>query len=761
MVGNYVQGTEATMNFVLQVDTMDTSVENIKNTDQPTLLLAQEVTGPLAVGATTTTTNTMVIRSDDVDNDRSQLLQCLETNDQPAEVTVTTLHSPVKSVVTYPVAKGAREVQKMIASSQTNTTQVLTTRVISQKLQPTCQAQITPVTLNISSHTTHLPTNTISLSSPNSTIVYSSQTQSGQSMIKNQSGIGEVAHTKQQQPIVASNVQTMLHHKFQPVSAQHIVSGATVKAITNVGTISNLQKIHVKAPNLIGQSQTVSLQKIKTVTNIANQPSSLQHNLSRIQSVPKSQVLTPVGQINQLTVNKTVTNPNSQKIQSNSATLQKAQSANATVVQKTPQVCNNQKISQQILSSNHPNHKIQYQQSVGNQQTQQSLQRLQGQKTMAMSKQQSTVSVNNIPKSSSSVSGIQKSQIVGQVQNQQQSQQKHIQQIQMPHQLSQSMATLQKSQTSVTPNRVQTVSSICKTNSVPNISKISQNSNVLTINKQQVASQQQQLHLQPTTHLQQQLLQVSQQQSIAQKLQPVNVNNLQTQRSITNVQQKIIAATPNNQRTLMNSKIQQQQQQQQPQQQQQQQQQQTVMRVGISKNQTQNSQSSGLKVGVSQKLVNPIKTANLQNTTIQQPTQRNSNSQPVKIIQQQQNVISPQNAQKQPGCIKTIPPQKPVQRNHAQKIGCIKSSLNTNVALKGQGQISPKTSIKTLLPQQTAAPTVMVHKSSPIKIQQQTIQQKQLIMSPQYAQQIRQQAGPIKTLLAIPNNESRKDIESK
>ena len=167
---------------------------------------------------------------------------------------------------------------------------------------------------------------------------------------------------------------------------------------------------------------------------------------------------------------------------------------------------------------------------------------------------------------------------------------------------------------------------------------------------------------------------------------------------------------------------------------------------------------------VPQKITNTVKNSNSQNV-VQQSLHRNTNVQPVKIIQQQQNVIGPQNAQKQPGCIKTIPPQKPAQRNHTQKVAGIKTSLNTNVAsVKNQGSttaVAQKASIKTLLPQQTVATNMLLHKNQPIKIQQQTIQQKQLITSSQFPQQIRQQSGQVKTLLPVTSMDTRKDIENK
>lgn len=768
----YGQANETTMSFVLKLD-VEAATSVVENATKdggsegqppPTLLFAREIwrsQEPVAVATgtiTTTAGNAVVIASgDDVaaatSGGKSQLLQCLEaTSNQEQTATATTASTltTVKPVVTYPVAKGAREqVQKMIAGSQTNTTEVLTTRVISQKLSPssTDQAQPVPVTLNISSQTS---TNLTSSLSPNSggipcpwqTTMTTAQSTQPIYQSKNQA-IADLIHcSKQQQVTTASNVQCTLHHKFQPIPSI-ATSTTTVKAI-------DLQRYHTKPlpGSIISTSQ--SAQKIKTVTNVITSPSTIvaqrNNSLSKSQAVPKTRVLPGQFINNQTTAN----NANPQKIQLGNSTIQKTtQPVSVTNVQKTTlqSICNNQKVP--LLSGNHlPNIKMQ----------QQSLQKLQvPQKiSLAVGRQQfqsSTQQMNNVPKSNSLVTGIQKYQSPGQ----------HYmacQQTAISQTRSQSTTTgLQKSQTlaTVQTTKLQTATSnVCKSNSVPNVSKPSQNSNVLMIGKQQS-------QVQSTSA---QLLQ-GPQQVIQKSQQSVNANNVQVQRShsITNVHSKVIASVSNNQRTpvVMNSKVQQQQQQ-------------TVMRVGISKGQTQAAQTvAGLKAISQKPIVNPVKaTANSQNNVIQQSiVQRNSNPpQPVKIVQQQQqNVIGPQNApQKQPGCIKTIPPQKPVQRNHTQKISAgVKPLLSSNVTgfTKTQGptatQVAPKMSIKTLLPQQTVvAPSNVIasHKNSPIKIQQQAIQQKQLVMTPQYTQQIRQQVGQIKTLLPITSAtiEPRKDL---
>lgn len=769
----YGQTNETTMSFVLKLDVETAAASVVENATKdnlgsegqppPTLLFTREIwrsQEPVAVATGTITTtigNTVVIASGDntagaTNGSKSQLLQCLEAanNQEPATVTTASTLTTVKPVVTYPVAKGAREqVQRMIASSQTNTTEVLTTRVISQKLPPssTDQAQSVPVTLNTSCQTS---TNSTSLPSPNSggilcpwqatmTTVQSSTQPIYQS--KNQVAIADLIHCSKQQVTTASTVQAPLHHKLQPIYSMS-TSTTAMKAM-------DLQRYHTKSlpGSIISTSQ--SAQKIKTMTNVITNPSTIvaqrNNSLSKSQGAPKTRVLPGQFINNQATVNNSTS---SQKIQGNSTIQKTTQPVNVTNVQKTTlqSVCNNQKIP--VLSGNNLTNLKAQQQGIQKLHVPQKI-------SLAVGRQQfqpSTQQMNNVAKSSGLVTGIQKYQSPGQ----------HYmacQQAAISQTRSQSTATgLQKSQTTVQTTKLQTATSnVCKSNSVPNVSKPSQNSNVLTIGKQQSQVQSTSTQLLQSS---QQVIQKSQQQS-------TNANNVQVQRShsITNVHSKVIASVPSNQRTpvVMNSKVQQQQQQQQ----------QTVMRVGISKNQTQAAQTvTGLKTSSQKPIVKA--TANSQNNAIQQPIlQRNNPPQSLmKVVQQQQqqqNIIGPQNApQKQPGCIKTIPPQKSVQRNHAQKISNagVKPLLNPNVTgfTKAQGstQVAPKTSIKTLLPQQTViAPSNVIapHKSSPIKIQQQAIQQKQLVMTPQYTQQIRQQTGQIKTLLPITSAtiEPRKD----
>ncbi|KZC08890.1 Histone-lysine N-methyltransferase MLL5 [Dufourea novaeangliae] len=739
------------MSFVLQLGTVEASVDK-KNVVQPSSsLLNQEPSSQVVVGTD--------------DTGKSQILQCLEaTSEIPTGHVIS--FSTVKSVnVTYPIAKAAREVQR-IAGSQTNTTQVLTTRVISQKLPSTSHQ-----TLNVSSHVAHLPVNSQSLSSPGNGVahVYPLQYATSVQTAKQQQqhGRNQVVEGKQATTVSSGIQQSNVHQKVQqPIASQQLVTGNAVKGTATA--MPNIQRIHVKAQNLVGgQSQTVNLQKVKTM-NAGQAGVAVQRNsLPRIQTVQKGQTAsTPptTTTTNQFTVNQAASNAGvvQRTVQqpAGNPSLQKAQvNAGQKMAQ---QVYNCQKVSAQILAS-HPNHKAHHQQISGNQQ-QSGLQKLPGQpqkNPSVASRQQSTSTMNNVQKPSNSVAGIQKPQALGQVQSQLQQPvqvQKHVQQVQSGQRTSQSVG-LQKSQTvaAVNSTRVQSLTNVSKSNSVPNIAKMQQQTNLLSVGKQQ---QQTVSQFQVQNSPQQQLLQ---QPSIQQphvggnKQQQSNVGQQPVQRShsITNVHQKVaaIATMPNNQRTqVVNSKVQQQQQQ-------------MVMRVGVPKAQTQGLQQGAMK-SVPQKVTNTAKTPNPSQNAVQQPLQRTANSQPVKIIQQQ-NVIGPQNTQKQPGCIKTIPPQKSTQRNHQQKVTGIKTSLNTNVtAAKGQGPstgVPQKQSIKTLLPQQTVPSNMLMHKNQPIKIQQQTVQQQkqQLVMTPQFPQQVRQQTGQIKTLLPVTSAEPRREIEKK
>lgn len=770
-ISNFVpNATDATMSFVLQLGNVETS-EEVSNNN--TSVLAQELTGSIPVGGGIVKP---LVASN---NNKPQSLQNLKTVNLTTVVSAGSgLPQTVKPVtVTYPVNKTVRDAQR-IGGSQTNTTQVLTTRVISQKLPPST-FQIHPNTLPLSTaHALHLPIKS-SLPSPGSNVPkiqsLPSPTfpQNVNTAAKIQPAvIPDAAQTKQQMATI-TNLQTNMQQKLQ-VSTSQILATPGVKTITATTTVPNIHRIQVKSQGIGSKPQTVSLQKVKTITNVNNQ-SGQRANLPRIQTVPKAQVLTPSTQTTQVSMSQVMNSANMQRVQqqiNSSGVVQHMQKVHQPLTvnnaQKNPQIFNSQKVQSQIIS-NATTHGMQKVQHSGLQQAQ-ITQKNQGvvQKALGVQRQQQSNAVNNISKTVNSVAGIQK------LQANTQQQQKNVQ---TQQQRPQTTAALQKSQTlaAVNSNKSQTVSNITKSNSVPNISKLQQNQNLLNATKQQMTNQPQQQQQQQTqgpqlSQLQQQLMhqnpqqQQQQQQQIVQKQQQqMNVVS-QTQRSqtITGMQQKMatITSLPNNQRvqTTVNSKSQQQQQQQQPQ---------MLLRVGPTKNQSQNIQQGNLKP-VSQKMMNSVKPLNAQNAT--QQFNRTVNSQPVKIIQQQQqqqqqNIIGPQNTQKQPGCIKTIPPQKPAQRNHLQKMAGIKTSLNTNLSsLKGQGTpttIAQKSSIKTLLPQQSSGQNIMAHKNQPVKIQQQIIQQKQLVMTAQYPQQIRNQAGQIKTLLPVVSGDNRRENDNK
>ncbi|XP_012257783.2 uncharacterized protein LOC105687044 isoform X3 [Athalia rosae] len=744
------------MSFVLQLGTVETPDEVGNNNS--TSVIAQELTGTIPIG--TVIAKPLL----PTNNNKSQNLQNLKTVNITSVPPGTTLSSIVKPVtVTYPVNKTIRDAQK-IGGSQTKTTQVLTTRVISQKI-PSSTYQIHPTNSPVSpAHALHLPVKT-PLPSPgtNVTKIQSlpsptfTQTVNAQSKM---TATPEGAQNKQQSATI-TNLQSTMHQKSQ-VSTQQILNTSGVKTITTT-SVPNMQRIQLKTQNIGGKPQTVNLQKVKTIANVNNQ---MGHrvNLPRMQTIPKSQVLTPSTQGTQISMSQVMNSANMQRVQQvNSSGMQHVQKVHQPLgisnAQKLSQVFGNQKVQPQVIG-NAAGHAMQKVQHSGLQQNQQILQKgnVVTQKTLGVQRQQQSTAVNNLSKSVNSVAGIQKVQP-----NAQQQQQKNIQTTQQ--QRPQAMATLQKSQTmaTVNSNKTQSASNITKSNSVPNISKLQQNQNSINVSKQQITNQTAQVQTTQLSQLQQQLMhqtpQNQQQQQITQKQQQQQINALsQTQRcqSVTGGQQKMatITSIPSNQRAQTTTNTKAQQQQLQPQ---------MVLRVGPSKNQSQNMQSANMKP-VSQKVMNSVKTLNQQN--VAQQSNRTLNSQPIKIIQQQQqNLIGPQNTQKQPGCIKTIPPQKSAQRNHVPKVSGIKTSLNTNLSsLKGQGSqttIAQKTSIKTLLPQQPSGQNMIANKNQPVKIQQQSIQQKQLVMTAQYPQQLRAQTGQIKTLLPVVGGEIRKDNDNK
>lgn len=745
-VENFVSNTtDATMSFVLQLGTVETP-EEVSNNN--TSVLGQELGGSIPIGA-----NISKPLLPSSNNNKPQSLQSLKTVSVTTVSTASALPPTVKPVtVTYPVNKNLRDAQR-VGGSQTTTTQVLTTRVISQKL-PASGHQTHPTNLPLNTaHALHIPVKSSSLPSSGNSVskVQSavptpntfSQNANVQTKVSASSDLGQ----NKQLPTTITNLQTTMHQKLQ-VSAQQILGPSGMKTITTT-SVPSIQRIQVKSQGVGGKAHTVNLQKVKTISNVNNQTGQ-RANLPRIQTVPKSQGLqVSATQGIQVSMSQVMNSANMQRVQQvNSSNVgQHGQRVHQPLsAQKVTQVFNNQKSAQAQIIDNTAGHGIQKVQ-----QPQQVVHKVQGvaPKAIAVQRQQQSNATNNFTKSVNSVAGIQKVQTNTQQQNQLQQKNVHTTQQQRP----QTTATLQKSQTLAmvnSQNKLQSVANIAKSNSVPNISKLHQNQNVINVSKQPMANQQQQqIHTPQLSQLQQQLMhQTSQQQQQQINLVP------QTQRSqtVTGMQQKMatITSVPNNQRAqaTANSKTQQQ-----PQ---------MVLRVGPAKNQSQNVQAGNLKP-VSQKMINSVKPLNQQNAA-QQSNRTVNSSQPVKIIQQQ-NAIGPQNTQKQPGCIKTIPAQKPGLKNHVQKISGIKTSLNTNLSsLKGQGTPTPvaqKTSIKTLLPQQSGGQNILSNKNQPIKIQQQTIQQKQILMNAQYPQQTRNQSGQIKTLLPVVSVDTRREGDVK
>ena len=777
---------EATMSLVLQLDSVG-NAEEMENNNP--LLTSTEINTPLTVEAS--------LPQSAIPGSKPPNLQNQKTINSSI-ISIAPAASPTTKPITVPhsMNKNAKEIQKI--SSQTNTTQVLTSRIIPQKVP--CSYLMHPTPVNTSSPVKQPPNSTgSSLSNPPIPVQAPVYSQNVGHPVKVQV-TSEVSITKQ--PPATMSPQFAGQLKLQHLSVQSVVN-PPIQTIANT-TTSNVQRFQVKSQNVSqnpNQHQNLNqnmnaqnanqqnLNKPKVMSNLSQAP--VQRNtVSRIQAGPKSQVHSQNAHIS---INQVMSNANMQRVQQMNPNIQKAQVSNT---QKVQQTFNNQKpLPQGLNNVTQPNHKVHHAN-----QPHQVVHKVQTGATKMTVQRQPQI-VNNAQKSVSSVA-MQK-QIPGQ-QGQPVSQ---VQKQQTQTQQQRPIGNLQKSQTlsSVNSNRVQPATTVSKSNSVPNIAKMAQNSNVLTIAKsgvqqsqgnvptshlqqqllhpnlhqqQQQQQQQQQIHQQQIQHQQQihQQQQLHQQQMHQQQLQQQQSQHQQGQQqvqsqhlhqqqmmmqkqqmpsqvqksqSISNLQQKGANITPvsNNQKPPgnSNSKVQ-------PQQQQQQ----MILRMGTPKSQTQNLQGNAKQ---SQKMANAMKVSN-QQTPIQS-CHRNANFQ-MKVVQPQ-NVICPQNTQKQPGCIKTIPAQKPSQRNNAPK-GAIKTSLNTNMnPLKNQNpapNAPQKTTIKTLMPQQTGGPSMMALKNQPPKIQQQPMQQKQ-VMTNQFPQQGRQQTGHVKTLMPVIAGEPRGDVDMK
>uniref|UniRef100_A0A0C9RDS7 Mll5 protein n=1 Tax=Fopius arisanus TaxID=64838 RepID=A0A0C9RDS7_9HYME len=509
---------------------------------------------------------------------------------------------------------------------------------------------------------------------------------------------------------VTNQQQTAIIQGLQQI--QTVPTGAVKTVGSNITGVSNIHRIQTNA-----KTPPVNFQKVKTITSgVSNQATVVSKNLvSRIQ-VPKSQVTNAVHQMTPITVNQVITSVN------NAPRFQQ----NATITVQKSQV-SNQKLNPGN-SENHQNNKtlgIQPQQSkmVGS-----------SQKVQAVSRQQSQSQkpINNVKKGVAG--GVQKAPVHN-------------------HQ------TLSNPQGSaaVPGNRSLGISGVLKSdnsnnnsNSQLNMTK-SSHAALTVVNKNQTVVQQIVPQGQPQQIIQKQLA------GGPQRIQ----GNVNIQPKVNMVQQTLTSLPVNKGSTIINAKIQQSQQQ-------------MLLRLEPGKSPVGSIQ--GNVRTITQKSGNIVKNSQI---VTHQTIQRNTSVQPVKIIQQAGQSYPPGGyppqgvPQKQPGCIKTIPPQKPQQRNQVQsKAPGIKTSLNTNVnTLKTIGTsnatvITQKSSIKTLLPHQQNASSVVVQKSQPIKIQSSNLQQKQMFVASQFTQQQGQpqqvRHGQIKTILPVSiTSDIRKEVELK
>ncbi|XP_057318723.1 uncharacterized protein LOC130663489 isoform X2 [Microplitis mediator] len=583
----------------------------------------------------------------------------------------------------------------------------------------------------------------------------------------------EVMQNKQQQH--SSNI-------IQSTASQKVVGTTTgVKTITSTNSMSNIQRLRTKSPST--GSPNANVHKVKTITSINNQGGMVPKNFtSRVQAVSKAQTSSTNVAITPVAMTQVITNSNIQRLQqqNNQQKIQQNQtSSNQTTVNTRVNTNNKVAAVQQPIDQT------------------QSLQKVAGvfPKTLAVQRQPvATTGTNNVQKVS--IAGIQKTTSVPQNQPQINNT-VHFQNSQQPKS---QITSVQKSQTALVLNNSTknlpltnpgNIANIAKSSSVPNVSKIQQNSTV-TLGKAQLISQSQ-LNVHHTLHVQQIVPQTIQGQAVSkqqqqqhQHQQPVTLQtarmtgNTNSQPKLNVIQQNAtLTSIPINQKNplVVNAKVQSQ-----PQ---------MLLKVGPMKNSpigTQHPGNTVKTVGQKAAAANQMK-ANPQQVGISM--NRTVNAQPIKIIQQHQQqqspqhiVVNPMTAQKQPGCIKTIPAQKPPlqqqqqqqqqqQRNNTQKVGGIKTSLNTNMnSLKAQmpnnpavppNSISQKQNLRTFHSQQLTSSNIMIHKNQTMKIQQQNIQQKQKIITPQYTQQqnVRPQAGQIKTILPVISPDIHKEVEAK
>ncbi|XP_034951267.1 homeobox protein 5 isoform X2 [Chelonus insularis] len=534
-----------------------------------------------------------------------------------------------------------------------------------------------------------------------------------------------------------NNGNNITQHQTKSDVAQKMVNTTTKTPATSM---ANVQKLSIKSSANSMPSQTSNIHKVKTITGVNSQGIVTKNFISKVQGMTKSQALS--GKLPSSVTSVT------QIINSNNLTnAQRAQQDNQKNF-SNQNVQNQQTINTKIhTSNNNPS------QSTEQIQTLRKVADL-FQKTLTVQRQplpktsQSIISSNNIQKGS--ICGIQKNVIAGQNQSANTQHQNSLQPAK-----SQIFTSLQKSQTAVLVNnslKTTTAGNISKSSSVPNISKISTNSTMAMINKAQMTSQSQS-NVQHSVQVQHVIPHSVQSQQTSQKQQQPKLNIIQQNATLTSL--------PVNQKgsVLVNAKVQ-------PQQSQ------MVLRVGPIKNNPMNTQSGNSVKCISQKVTNALKMNSHQQVTLQPTTlNRNTvNAQPVKIIQQSQqpltNVISNSQAvQKQTGTIKTIPPLKSPQKNSQFKTQSVKTSINNVNTIKNQTTntvVHQKTSVRTIGSQQPTSSNVMIHKHQTVKIQTPNVQQKQIMTSSPFSQQvIRTQPGQIKTILPVVSAESHKEHQPK
>lgn len=777
---------EATMSFVLQLGSGETLEETTTSSvrEIASVTIQEKTTEPMSIvlqlGTATATTTTATVNSKELDNPEKSTAMVVtkpaivypsnqmkfQQNASKSNVTtaVTNVGGVIAAVakpgtIVYP-AKTIKD-QKISVPAQTS----VDSKIIAAPLILT-QQQVPSSTTGTLIPCTSAGNNTAPVNPLTSKPVINSTANSN--LTGKVQLTYEVIPNKQQQHQHSSGI-------IQSTASQKVVSTAAgVKTITSTSTMSNIQRLRNKSPSATAANSNVH--KVKTITSINNQGMVTKNFTPRVQAVSKAQTLSTNVAITPVTMTQVITNSSIQRLQQNNQQkIQQNQSSNQTV----------------INSRVNANHKVPVVQQPIDQT--QALQKVAGvfPKTLAVQRQQvASTGANNVQNVQKvSIAGIQKTSSVPQ--NQPQNNAVHFQNSQQQQQPKSQITSLQKSQTALVLNnspknsQFTNVSNIVKSSSIPNVSKIQANSAV-ALSKAQLISQSQ-VNVHHTVHVQQMIPQsiqgqpVSKQQQQSLTLQTARVSaNSNSQQKLNVIQQNAtLTSIPINQKNplVVNAKVQSQ-----PQ---------MLLKVGPMKNSSINSQHTGNMIKTVGQKANAVSQVKTNPQQVGLSLNRAVNAQPVKIIQQQQSpqqhiVVNQMTSQKQPGCIKTMPAQKVTthqqqqqqhhqqQRNNAQKVGGIKTSLNTNMnSLKAQtanntsvpvgNALSQKTNLRNFHPQQLNTSNIMIQKNQTMKIQQQNIQQKQIIMPPQYpqSQNIRPQGGQIKTILPIVSPDSHKEMETK